>query len=57
MAYDQNKKNISHELLQILVCPVDKEKLEYNNKKNILSCHKCNKKYNIKDGIPILLNT
>ncbi|MCR4283799.1 MAG: Trm112 family protein [Parcubacteria group bacterium] len=56
MKDNQNKKEINPNLLQILVCPTDKGKLEYNDKENSLLCLKCGKKYEIKDEIPILLN-
>lgn len=55
MKGNQNTENIEPELLQILVCPADKNKLEYNSGENTLFCLKCAKKYEIKNGIPILL--
>ncbi len=46
---------IDKELLEILVCPVSKGKLEYNEKENVLVCHESHLKYPIIDGIPIML--
>lgn len=53
----KNKKGASPDLLEILVCPTDKGKLEYNDKENNLLCLKCGEKYEIKDNIPILLKS
>ncbi len=43
------------ELLEILCCPKCKGELEYNEKQNSLTCTKCGKVYEVKDGIPIML--
>ena len=43
------------ELLDILVCPVSKAKLEYDEKENALLCHESRLKYPIEDDIPIML--
>lgn len=43
------------ELLDILVCPVSKAKLEYVEKENVLVCHESRLKYPIEDDIPIML--
>ena len=43
------------ELLDILVCPVSKEKLEYDEKENVLVCHASRLKYPVEDDIPIML--
>lgn len=56
MKDNQNKREINPSLIQILVCPTDKGKLEYNVKENHLLCLNCGKKYEIKNNIPILLN-
>lgn len=47
------KDDISEELLDLLVCPVDKAKLKYY-KKAVLVCTKCALEYSINDGIPVL---
>ena len=46
---------IDKELLKILVCPVSKGKLEYDEKENVLVCKKSRLKYPIEDDIPIML--
>lgn len=39
----------------MLACPVCKANLKYNKGKTGLVCDKCKRKYEIKNGIPILL--
>jgi len=46
---------ISKELLDILVCPVCKGSLEYDDKENVLICHESRLKYPVEDDIPIML--
>ena len=43
------------ELLKILACPKCKGDLEYIEEPESLVCKKCDKVYEIKDGIPILI--
>ena len=43
------------ELLDILVCPVSKAPLEYDEKENVLVCYESRLKYPIEDDIPIML--
>jgi|APSaa5957512576_1039674.scaffolds.fasta_scaffold09687_3 uncharacterized protein YbaR (Trm112 family) len=50
------KEEISERMLKILVCPSDKSKLEYNEKKTHLICSTCGNKYEVKDGIPVFLD-
>lgn len=47
------KRTISKELLEILACPADKQKVELQG--DFLVCHSCGRKYPIEDGIPIML--
>jgi uncharacterized protein YbaR (Trm112 family) len=42
-------------LLEILVCPKCKGDLEYREKESELVCQKCRLRYEIRDGIPIML--
>lgn len=44
---------IDKELLDILACPACKGDVDL--KENKIVCRKCNRKYPIKDGIPIML--
>jgi len=46
---------ISKELLDILVCPVCKGDLEYDQPGQALLCHACRLRYRIEDDIPIML--
>ena len=41
--------------LELIVCPVSKEKLKYDKKNNELISKKAKLAYKIKDGIPVLL--
>lgn len=42
-------------LLNIIVCPVTKEKMVYDKKRNELISKKANLAYKIDNGIPVLL--
>jgi len=44
---------ISHELLQILVCPACRTKVELED--DFLVCHGCGRRYPVRDGIPVML--
>ena len=46
---------LSKKLLEILVCPACKEKLEYEEKKDRLICNKCQLSYRVMNNIPVLL--
>jgi uncharacterized protein YbaR (Trm112 family) len=45
---------VSQDLLDILVCPDDKQGLEYVDSKWLV-CHTCGRQYPIVDGIPVML--
>jgi uncharacterized protein len=47
---------IKKELLDILCCPSCKGDLKFDEKKNSLICISCGKSYEVKDGIPIMLD-
>jgi hypothetical protein len=42
-------------LTKILVCPVCKGELRYDEVKNTLECGRCRLRYPIRDDIPIML--
>lgn len=44
---------ISKELLEILVCPADKQEVRLED--GFLRCAHCGRGYPIKDGIPVML--
>jgi uncharacterized protein len=46
---------ISKELLEILVCPVDKADLELKQNPEGLKCVQCKRVYPIRDDIPVML--
>ena len=46
---------ISKDLLDILVCPVCKGTLEYDEEENVLICRESRLKFPIEDDIPIML--
>ena len=48
-------KKIDNKLLKILVCPLCKGELEYDEKNQELLCHKSNLAYSIRNGIPVML--
>ena len=50
-----NKDSFDESLLDIIVCPVTKEKLILDKKNNELLSKEANLAFPIKDGIPILL--
>ncbi|MGH7444758.1 MAG: Trm112 family protein [Longimicrobiales bacterium] len=43
------------QLLEILVCPKCKGELEYRSAQDELVCHTCRLRYEVRDGIPIML--
>ncbi len=51
----KRKENFDITILDVVVCPVTKQKLVYDKKKNELISRKAKLAYPIKDGIPILL--
>jgi len=46
---------IDKDLLEILVCPADKQPLEYRQNPETLKCTKCHRVYAVQDDIPIML--
>ncbi len=46
---------IDKELLEILVCPADKQPLVYRQSPESLKCTQCHRVYAVKDDIPIML--
>ena len=53
MKNDKNK--IDQNLLELLVCPLTKEPLIYDEKKSELISKKANLAFPVEDGIPIML--
>jgi uncharacterized protein YbaR (Trm112 family) len=46
---------LDQKLLNILVCPLCKAKINYDKANNELICNKCKLAYPIDDGIPVML--
>ncbi len=51
----KDNSEIDKKLLEILVCPITKEKLTYNKNKSELISKKAGLAFPIKNGIPIML--
>ena len=49
----EKNATVPKELLDILVCPVDKAKVNLQGDK--LVCEQCGRAYPVRDGIPIML--
>lgn len=49
------QEKLNQELLDILVCPVTREELIYNEKDNELISKSAKLAYPVRDGIPIML--
>jgi len=52
---ERNSNEIDPKLLEILVCPLTKETLEYDREKQELISRGAKLAYPIRDGIPIML--
>jgi uncharacterized protein YbaR (Trm112 family) len=48
-------QQITQELLKILVCPLCKSNLIYDEKNSELICYQSEIAYKIRDGIPVML--
>ena len=46
---------IKKELMDLLVCPVDKAELKELESSKQLECTECGRKYPVKEGIPVML--
>ena len=46
---------IDPKLLELLVCPVSKARLQYDHEKQELTCKESGLAYPIADGIPVML--
>ncbi len=45
----------NEKLLEIIVCPKCRGKVDYNSNENKIICESCRLKFEILDGIPIML--
>lgn len=46
---------LDERLLRILVCPACRSALEYKERRKVLICTECGVRYEVRDGIPIML--
>tara|TARA_B100000575_G_scaffold267008_1_gene244743 strand:+ start:2796 stop:2966 length:171 start_codon:yes stop_codon:yes gene_type:complete len=46
---------IDKKLLEVLVCPISKKRLSFDEKSNELICNESGLAYPINDGIPVML--
>ena len=46
---------LDERLLRILVCPACRSSLEYKERRKVLICTECGTRYEVRDGIPIML--
>lgn len=46
---------IKKDILDLLVCPVDKAPLKELEEDSKLECKECGRRYPVKDGIPVML--
>jgi uncharacterized protein YbaR (Trm112 family) len=46
---------LDERLLQIIVCPACRSALEHKERRKVLICTECDTRYEVRDGIPILL--
>ena len=46
---------LDERLLKILVCPECRVSLEYKERRKVLICAECGTRYEVRDGIPIML--
>ena len=46
---------LDERLLQILVCSACRAPLEYKERRKVLICTECGTRYEVRDGIPIML--
>ena len=48
---------VDPKLLEILACPVCKTAVEYDSENQKIICTQCQRRYPVKDGIPIMLES
>lgn len=50
-----NEPKLDERMLEVLACPQCRGDLEYRQDEQSLLCHACRLRYNIRDGIPVML--
>jgi uncharacterized protein len=46
---------LDERLLDILVCPACRSSVEYKERRHVVVCTECARRYPVQDGIPIML--
>ena len=46
---------VSQDLIEILVCPVDRAPIEYKERRKVIICTSCGRHYPVRDNIPVML--
>ena len=46
---------LDERLLDILVCPACRSSVEYKERRHVVVCTDCGRRYPVQDGIPIML--
>jgi uncharacterized protein YbaR (Trm112 family) len=46
---------VPKQLLEVLVCPKCRGELDYRERESALDCQQCRLRYEVRDGIPIML--
>lgn len=46
---------VPKQLLEVLVCPKCRGELDYREQESALDCKQCRLRYEVRDGIPIML--
>ena len=49
------EQKLDKNLVKVLACPICKASVEYDEKEHTLTCKKCKKVYEIREGIPVML--
>ncbi len=48
---------LDKKLLEILACPICKSEVTYDEKDEKIICGQCGRKYPVRDGIPVMLES
>jgi uncharacterized protein len=46
---------VSQELVDLLVCPACRGAIEYKDRRKLIICQECGRRYPVRDGIPVML--
>lgn len=46
---------LDERLLQVLICPACRGGVEHKERRNVVLCTSCGRRYPVRDGIPVML--